>query len=149
MKPWTSESYKLYCIRMLNTVFPMPDDNHVFVKVGITHHQNILDRFNPKVNDGYEKNYQDWKISPDFSVRFNDIEKAKKYEHYLLYDLLPPNKYKVWVEDYLGIPDKNYYKNNTGITEMRLLTKQHAKSLIWNLYESRKQNSKNRTNYNE
>ena len=136
---WSEFKRKVYATTMTNKLYPMPDEDHVFVKIGITHHYDIMDRFNPKVNDGYEKNYDDWIISPKFSMPFNNVVSAMEFEQHILNKVIPAKEYKVWVENYLNIPDRNYYKNNTGITEMRLLTKKHAGSLFQQLHNTRKE----------
>ena len=135
---WSRFQRKVYVVSMTNKVFPMPDNDHVFVKVGITHHKDIMNRFNPAVDDGYAKNYNDWNIQPKFSQPFYNVVDAMEFEQYLLNDIIPASKYKVWVEDYLNIPDRNYYKNNTGITELRLLTKTQAGWFYRGLFENYK-----------
>lgn len=121
-----------------NTRFPMPDNDHVFIKPGITRHSNVMDRFNPKVYDGYSKVYDDWRITCKFSQSCVSKEVAERLERYWLQDQLPAAKYKVWVEDYLGLTNKNYYYNNTGITELRLVTKREATEIYKQLYNRHK-----------
>ena len=43
---------------------------------------------------------------------------------------------KVWVEQYLGVDDRNKYKDNTGITEMRLLTRKQFNWVLRQCYDS-------------
>ena len=101
--------YKVYVMEVRNKVYPMPDSDKVFIKIGITHHMDAMKRFDPTVDDGYEKNYEDWEFDCKFSRKFPSKQEAEKYERYLLDDLFPAKRYKVWVEDYLGLEDRNYY----------------------------------------
>jgi len=129
---------KLYLNTFTNTVFPKPDDGKVFVKFGITHHMDAENRFNESVDDGYEKNYQDWDIKCDFSL-ISDAHKIEQIEDYILTKVFPnPGPTKVWVEQYLGCPDNNYYDSVSGITELRLLTEKQRKWVLWQLYTIKK-----------
>ena len=84
----------------------MPDSDKVFVKFGITHHWDVMDRFNPKVDDGYTKNYSDWKIVCKFSKPCSTKEQAEALEKKWLTEVFPnPGPTKVWVENYLKISD--------------------------------------------
>jgi hypothetical protein len=92
-----------------------------------------MNRFD-KSFDTYKKDYDDWKITPIFSKRFETKQEAIEFENYFLYDKLPYNsEYKVWVEDYLGIEDRQKY-NDTGITELRLITEEKLKEITKFLY---------------
>ena len=130
--------YKVYVMEVRNKKYPMPDSDKVFIKIGHTHHMDVMKRFDPSVDDGYEKNYEDWEFTCKFSRVFKTKQEAEAFEKYLQFDLYPPQKYKVWVEDYLGLEDRNYYYNNTGITEMRLLSVKQSKWLYWKLNSEKK-----------
>ena len=110
--------HKFYVCEFTNIKYPMPDSDKVFVKFGITHHWDVMDRFNPKVDDGYTKNYSDWKIVCKFSK---------------------PCSTKEQVENYLKISDNNLYYDNTGITELRLLTAKQAKWVYYTLHSTKKE----------
>ena len=118
----------------------MPDSDKVFVKFGITHHWDVMDRFNPKVDDGYTKNYSDWKIVCKFSKPCSTKEQAEALEKKWLTEVFPnPGPTKVWVENYLKISDNNLYYDNTGITELRLLTAKQAKWVYYTLHSTKKE----------
>ena len=59
--------YKLYVVEMVNKKYLGPNDGKKLIKFGITHHMDIMKRFNPEVDDGYERNYDDWIILPKYS----------------------------------------------------------------------------------
>lgn len=113
----------------------MPDQEHVFLKFGITHHMDVMKRFDSSIDDGYSKNYDDWNITCKFSKAFRSKEEAERVEQWWLNKKLPAKTHKVWVEDYLSISNSNLYRNNTGITEMRLVTVDEAKRIYWTLYK--------------
>lgn len=129
--------HKFYACLFENIKHPMPDQNMVFVKFGHTHHtKDVLRRFDPKFDDGYVKNYEDWKITCKVSIWFKTKAEAEALEqHYLTYKFPNPGPNKVWVEKYLGLEDNNYYYDNTGITELRLLTKEQASQVFRSLHE--------------
>ena len=77
--------FKFYACEFVNNKYPMPDDDKVFVKFGVTHHWDVMDRFNPLVEDGYAKNYDDWDITVKFSVPMPNREAAEALESCLLY----------------------------------------------------------------
>jgi hypothetical protein len=122
--------YKLYIVEMQNKKYSAPNDGRRMIKFGITHHMDIMKRFDPTIKDGYEKNYEDWKIIPKYSQVFYTLEDAQKAEKYLLHTLFPAKTHKVWVEDYLRCESRDEYYNNTGITEIRLLTDQEIRNTI-------------------
>lgn len=118
----------------------MPDSTKVFVKFGITHHMDVMDRFNPDVNDGYTKNYHDWDIVCKFSQVFRTKAEAEQMERHWLTNVFPnPGPTKVWVEKYLGAEHNNQYYDNTGITELRLLTQKQAKWVYYTLHQQKNQ----------
>lgn len=132
--------YKFYVCEFTNKKYPMPDPNKVFVKFGITHHSDVMDRFNPNVDDGYAKNYQDWDIVCRFSVACKTKQQAEQLEQYWLTKVFPnPGPTKVWVENYLKTEDNNQYADNTGITELRLLTVKQSKWVYFTLHQQKKQ----------
>lgn len=129
-------SYKFYVCEFRNKKYPIPDDR-VLVKFGITRHMDVLKRFDPSVNDGYEKNYSDWDIVCKFSQLCLTKEEAEQKETYWLNEKYPKgSKYKVWVESLFGLPH-TYYSNNTGVSELRLLTKKEASWLYWHLHRQK------------
>jgi hypothetical protein len=97
----------------------------------------VLDRFDPSVDDGYPKNYDDWKITPKFSWYFKDNDRAIEEEQMWLDIQYPRSKYKVWVENVLEIEDNTKYSNNTGITELRYMSREEANRAMQKLYERR------------
>lgn len=130
--------YKFYYCEFTNNKYPMPDEDKVLVKFGHTHHWDVMDRFNPLVEDGYVKNYVDWDIECKFSWSFQTKKEAEQMEQYWLTEKFPnPGPNKIWVEKYFGLSDNNYYYDNTGITELRLLTRKQANWVIANLYKMR------------
>lgn len=132
--------YKFYVCEFTNNKYPMPDPTKVFVKFGITHHMDVMDRFNPNVNDGYAKNYHDWDIVCKFSQAFRTKAEAEQVEQHWLTNVFPnPGPTKVWVEKYLGTKHNNQYYDNTGITELRLLTQKQAKWVYYTLHQQKNQ----------
>lgn len=132
--------WKFYVCEFINNKHPMPDDDKVFVKFGITHHLDVMDRFNPNVKDGYSKNYADWDITCKFSQAFKTKEEAEAVEQEWLTKVFPnPGPNKVWVENYLKLEDNNYYYDNSGITELRLLTRKQAKWVYFTLHQKKKE----------
>lgn len=130
--------YKFYVCKFTNNKYPLPDKNKVLVKFGITHHTDVLDRFNPEKDDGYAKNYKDWDIECEFSWSFETKEEAEKIERYWLDDVFPnPGPTKVWVEKLYSLEDNNYYYDNTGITELRYVTLKQAKWILFMCYKMR------------
>ena len=131
--------HKFYVGEFVNKVHKMPDPDKVFIKFGITHHWDVMDRFNPLVDDGYSKNYKDWVITCKFSHPYLSKEDAEQQENHWLNKQFPRNsQYKVWVENYLKIKNNTYYKDNTGITELRLLSLKQAKWVYYKLHSEKK-----------
>jgi hypothetical protein len=130
--------YKFYVCEFTNNRYPLPDPNKVFVKFGITHHMDVMDRFNSNVDDGYAKNYKDWDIVCKFSMAFKTKAEAEALEAHWLTNVFPnPGPTKVWVERYLRVEDQNQYYDNTGITELRLLTVKQAKWVYYTCHQER------------
>lgn len=127
---------KFYCCEFVNKHYPTPE-GYVFLKFGHTHHYNVMDRFNPDVDDGYPKNYDDWEITPKFSWYFKENNRAEEEEQMWLNIQYPRSKYKVWVENVLKVEDNTKYSNNTGITELRYMTREEASRAMKKLYERR------------
>lgn len=122
--------HKLYVVEMINKKHLGPNDGKKLIKFGVTHHMDIMKRFDPKVDDGYQKNYEDWIILPKYSQVFYTKEEAVAAEQWLLHTMFPALTHKVWVEDYLQCEDRNQYYRNTGITELRLLTNKEIRDII-------------------
>jgi hypothetical protein len=131
--------YKLYVVTLENKKYNKPVDGKILVKFGITHHMDIMKRFDPSVDDGYAKIYDDWIITPKYSQVFESLREADQVEKHLLWERFPPNTHKVWVEDYLQCESRDEYYNNTGITEIRLLTPQELYSTISQLKSTQSQ----------
>lgn len=130
--------HKFYACEFVNKKYPLPDPNKVFVKFGTTHHWDVMDRFNSMVDDGYPKVYEDWIITCKFSVVCKDKVAAEAIERHWLEQVFPnPGPTKVWVERYLSVEDNNKYSDNTGITELRLLTLKQAKWVYWTLHQQK------------
>lgn len=128
--------YKFYCCEFTNKVHQMPESDKVFIKFGVTHHTDVMDRFNPTIQDGYAKNYNDWNIVCKFSMQLPDKEAALALEKFWLEEQFPyKSRYKVWVEQYLGLEDNQYYTDNTGITELRLVSAKQAKWVYYKLHQ--------------
>lgn len=133
--------YKFYFCTFRNNKFKVPEGK-VFCKFGITHNSNVLSRFNPNVNDGYKKSekYLDWNIKADFSMWFDSRELAEIEEQRWLTEVFPnPGPTKVWVENVLDCPTKDYYSEASGITELRLLTEKQRKWVLWQLYKMKEE----------
>jgi len=134
--------YKFYVCEFTNIKYPNPDPNKIFIKFGITHHMEVLNRFTSGIDDGYEKNYHDWLIRCKFSTVCKDKDHAERLERHWLEQVFPnPGPTKVWVEKYLGTEDNNKYSNNTGISELRLLTIKQAKWVYYNLHRMKETRS--------
>jgi len=129
---------KFYMRDMVNKVYSIPDESKCWVKFGQTHHSNADDRFNPEVDDGYEKNYEDWDGKTAFSWPNLSQTQVNIIEQFFLNDLFPATGYtKVWVEKYLGCEDNNKYDTCSGITELRLLSKKQRNWVVANIYNLR------------
>ena len=110
----------------------------VWLKFGKTHHGDAEKRFDESVDDGYEKNYQDWKGNTAFSWNNLTDKQADIIENHMLGDVFPnPGNTKVWVEATLGCDDLNEYDNCSGITELRLLTEKQRGWVLFQLYSLR------------
>jgi hypothetical protein len=138
-----NQKYKIYACIFTNNKHTLPDPNKVLVKIGITHHtDDIMKRFDPKIDDGYPKNYSDWDIECKFSMICNSKEEAEQIEKQWLGPngiFSNPGPTKVWVENLFNLEDNNYYRDNTGITELRLLTHKQAKWAFWKLHEMKRE----------
>tara|TARA_R110000868_G_C10736754_1_gene752050 strand:+ start:277 stop:723 length:447 start_codon:yes stop_codon:yes gene_type:complete len=133
--------YKFYIVKMDNKKYVKPNDGRILVKFGITHHMDVMKRFNPSVNDGYVKNYEDWDIRVMYSQVFYSKEEALAVETHMKDIVFPPTTHKVWLEDYLQCESRDEYYNNSGVTEFRLLTQMELSSTIntMKLTQSQKQ----------
>ena len=134
---------KFYYLRFTNKKFKFrnPDwQSYIWVKFGITHHNDVLKRFDPAVDDGYVKSplYLDWKIEVEFSQKFATKAEAEAVERYWLTERFPnPGPNKFWVERTLDCPSNNYYNTATGISELRLISIKQLKEVRTELYNSR------------
>ena len=56
-------------------------DEKLLCKFGITHNNDAAKRFDPSINDGYQKSkkYLDWDIKIEFSRSFDTKEEAEYY----------------------------------------------------------------------
>ena len=141
-------AYKFYFATFKNKKFELIEsyryckwgDEKFLCKFGITHNNDAAKRFDPSVNDSYQKSekYLDWDISIDFSRSFDTKEEAEAYERYWLEEEYPKTGYtKVWVEKALGCPTMDYYTEATGVSELRLLTKRQRRRTLKIMYEER------------
>lgn len=131
--------YKFYLMQFNNKVYKAPNDV-IFIKAGITHHMDVMKRFDPSVDDGYQKNYEDWEIICKFSRVFKSLAEAKAYENYFLTKLYPYdyNGTKVWLEKVLNIEDRNRYDTMSGRSEIRMIPIAEAKKLYQTLNSEKK-----------
>lgn len=133
--------HKFYLMELENKFYPTPT-GYAFIKPGTTHHMNAMDRYNPLVDDGYAKNYDDWNITCKFSRVFKSQVEAKAYETYFLTELYPYDysKTKVWLEEVLGLEDKYRYNTMSGRSEIRMIPITEAKRLYSKLNSEKKGN---------
>ena len=134
--------HKFYICQFNNRIYDLINwPNHVLVKFGKTRHMDVMDRFNPDIDDGYPKIYTDWKIIPKFSLVCEDEAAASRIEDYYLNIKYPYNnkRYKVWVEKELGLTDMNYYRDNSGVSELRMLHRNEATELYQKLNARKKE----------
>jgi hypothetical protein len=131
--------HKFYLMEFENKFYPTPA-GHKFVKPGTTHHMDVMKRFDPSVDDGYAKNYDDWNITCKYSRVFKSQAEAKAYEKYFLTELYPYdyNGTKVWLESVLGLEDKNRYDTMSGRSEIRMIPIAEAKKLYSTLNNEKK-----------
>lgn len=131
--------YKFYVAEFKNKHYPTPQGK-VFLKFGITHHMDVQKRFDPTVDDGYAKNYEDWDIKILFSQVYKSKEAAENQEQLYLGKIFPYNsKYKVWVEDIFGLEDRNKYYTSTGVTELRLVDYAQKNLVLHTLFKNKKE----------
>tara|TARA_R100000315_G_scaffold8560_1_gene2776 strand:+ start:498 stop:947 length:450 start_codon:yes stop_codon:yes gene_type:complete len=128
MKP-----HKFYVIELVPKKYKMRDYNHVLVKFGITSNMDVLQRFNPY----FDERYKDFEYKVKFSKRFSNKAKAERIEQFWLGDRGFPNPgpNKVWLERYLKCKNNHEY-DNTGITEIRLLSRPQLSGVLTVLYNS-------------
>lgn len=134
--------YKFYVVKFTNKKYKTPHGK-VFFKFGITHYMKVEHRFDPNIVDGYEKNYEDWDIKVMFSIVCKSLAEAQALESHWLETVYPksgPNK--VWVEKVLGLGDQNYYYNNSGITELRLLDIDESRAVLNGLFNMKPKEQK-------
>lgn len=124
---------KFYVQEFTNMRYSKPDDGKTFIKFGITHHMDTQKRFDPSVDDGYKKEYDDWNIRTLFSRKYDTRSEAEHFEQGMLHTAYPADTHKVWVESYLHNCDNRKY-DNSGITEIRLLNRRERKGMLQFLY---------------
>lgn len=139
--------HKFYIVEMKNKKYTKPNDGRVLVKFGITHHMDVMKRFDPSVNDGYAKNYEDWDIRVMYSQVFYSKEEALAVEDHMKDDVFPATTHKVWLEDYLQCESRDEYYNNSGVTEFRLLTQTELRSTIDTLKSTQSQKQQEAKHY--
>ena len=133
-----SKWHKFYVVEFTNKHRTTPA-GYVFIKAGITRHMDVMKRFDPSVDDGYQKNYDDWNIVCKFSELFYSKKEAEAYERNFLHEVFPYDykKNKVWIEDVLGF-DPYYYNHVSGISEIRMIPVDTAKELYQSLHRAKK-----------
>jgi len=117
---------KFYMIRFKPIV--ENGDDRVLVKFGITHHGDVLKRYDPTVDDGYDVKFK--QLIHDHLIldkvlysKLMPAKKARALEKEMLSKRFPyHSKYKVWLENWLGLQEDTTL-NDTGVTEFRLLEK--------------------------
>ena len=131
---------KSYICEFRNKKFMMPD-NRTFLKFGITRHSNVEDRFDCLVDDGYNKSdYADWDITVKFSMWHPTMQDAEHWKMHWLNQKFPydgPNK--VWVEKILGCPTEDYYRQDSGISELRLVTLKQVGWIMYKAYQQKRE----------
>ena len=109
------------------------------IKFGCTWHGDTAKRYDDKVDDGYDKFPYHKHFSgfnkPKASKWFGSRDNAEALEQDYLFNRYPPKTHKVWLEDYLIDCPKHEY-DNTGVTEIRLLTQQEYREMLSDFYEN-------------
>ena len=112
--------------------FTHKESRKKFYKFGITKYGDVMKRFSKEesIKFGNDPNqYQDFSIRVIASA-WNDFDKVSEQEKILL-QRYPKN---IWVEEYVGAPDKNY--KFSGVTECVSLTNDQmieARKYMYNL----------------
>lgn len=103
-----------------------------FYKFGITRYGDVMKRFSKEESIRFDNNPNQYE---DFNIRvlasaWNDYDEVYKQEKILL-NMFPKN---IWLEEYLGTPDKNYkFSGVTEIVRMDSATVKRARDYIYNL----------------
>jgi hypothetical protein len=103
-----------------------------FYKFGITRYGDVMKRFSKDESIRFDNNPNQYE---DFNIRvlasaWNDYEEVYEQEKILL-NMFPKN---IWLEEYLGTPDKNYkFSGVTEIVRMDSATVKRARDYIYNL----------------
>lgn len=130
---------KFYINKIDPVKYDKPDDGKVMIKFGCTWHGDTAKRYDDKVDDGYDKFPYHKHFSgfnkPKASKWFGSRDNAEALEQDYLFNRYPPKTHKVWLEDYLIDCPKHEY-DNTGVTEIRLLTQQEYREMLSDFYEN-------------
>ena len=130
---------KFYIYKIEPIKFLAPADGKVMIKFGCTHHGDAAKRYDQSVDDGYDKfpYYEHFRgfEKPKASKYFASRDKAEEMERQYLHEKFPPNTHKVWLEYYLIDCPKHEY-DNTGVTEIRLLTGAEYGAMIQDFYDN-------------
>ena len=103
-----------------------------FFKFGMTKYGDVMKRFSKEESIRFDNNPNQYE---DFNIRvlasaWNSYEEVFKQEKILL-SMFPKN---IWLEEYLGTPDKNYkFSGVTEIVRMDNATVKRARDYIYNL----------------
>ena len=103
-----------------------------FFKFGMTKYGDVMKRFSKEESIRFDNNPNQYE---DFNIRvlasaWNSYEEVFKQEKILL-SMFPKN---IWLEEYLGTPDKNYkFSGVTEIVRMDSATVKRARDYIYNL----------------
>ena len=112
--------------------FTHKESRKKFYKFGITKYGDVMKRFSKEESIKFGNDPDQYE---DFSIRviasaWNDFDKVSEQEKILL-QRYPKN---IWVEEYVGAPDKNY--KFSGVTECVSLTNDQmieARKYMYNL----------------
>ena len=103
-----------------------------FYKFGITKYGDVMKRFSKEESIRFDNNPNQYE---DFNIRvlasaWNDYDEVYEQEKILL-NMFPKN---IWLEEYLGTPEKNYkFSGVTEIVRMDSATVKRARDYIYNL----------------
>ena len=103
-----------------------------FYKFGITKYGDVMKRFSIEESvrfNNHPNQYEDFNIRVLASA-WNDYDEVYEQEKILL-NMFPKN---IWLEEYLGTPEKNYkFSGVTEIVRMDSATVKRARDYIYNL----------------
>ena len=130
---------KFYIYKIDPIKYDRPDDGKAMIKFGCTWHGDAAKRYDQTVDDGYVKfpYYEHFRgfDKPKASKYFANRDGAEALEQEYLHERFPPKTHKVWLEDYLIDCPKHEY-DNTGVTEIRLLTRSEYAVMIQDFYDN-------------